>query len=169
MFLLLIFLVFLLFCLEAFQWGIGPSPTSPKVGKLCLEMVSSLEVSQIYELGSGSGNMACALAKQFPEAKVRAFEGARLIYLISKLCSLFYPANIQTYRRDFFDESLYQADLIFCYLYPKAMERLSKKFEKELRPGTYVLSHTFSIPNKLPQKVLRAPDLYQTPVYLYQY
>ena len=58
--------------------------------------------------------------------------------------------------------------MIVCYLFPKGMEKLSKKLEKELKPGTLVISHTFALPGWKPFKTLDVDDLYYTKIYFYQ-
>jgi hypothetical protein len=48
------------------------------------------------------------------------------------------------------------------------MEALSAKLRKELKPGTYVLTHTFALADWKPLELTHTRDLYRTPVYLYQ-
>lgn len=153
----------------SFLYGISPTPTSPTVKKKMLSLLPPLEESNIIELGSGWGGVVFSLARHFPSCKVIGYEISPIPYLYSKwiLSFLFLP-NLRLERRDFFQESFSQAKLVVCYLYPEAMERLKVKFENELSPESYVLSHTFAIPGWKPLLFDRANDLYQTPIYLYQ-
>lgn len=67
-------------------------------------------------------------------------------------------------RGDFLKKDLGDADVIFCYLMPKAMERLKKKFERELKPGARVISRAFPIHGWEPVEVFhfskRSPKVY---------
>ena len=153
----------------SWRYGITPTPTSAKVKKKLLQILPKRITGQIVELGSGWGTLAFSLAHHFPESKVKAYEISPIPYFISQLISkwLLYP-NLHFIRQDFFDISLENATLIVCYLYPGAMNRLKTKFERELKPEAYVLSHTFAIPGWTPMSFTEVNDLYHTPIYLYR-
>ncbi len=170
-FILILALLFTLGDVVWYSWryGISPTPTSPKVQSKILEILPSMNEGVIFELGSGWGTLACAVAKKFPRHRVDGFE----ISLFPYLFSLGYKKlqgcdRVNFYREDFFEVDLSQGILIICYLYPRAMERLKSKFENELSSGTWVLTHTFAIPGWEPFSTHYAQDLYKTPIYLYQ-
>ena len=71
-------------------------------------------------------------------------------------------------RNNFTDASLAGASLIVCYLFPRGMERLRPKFERELTPGTLVVSNTFAVPGWRPSRVRRGADLDASAVYVYR-
>ena len=52
-----------------------------------------------------------------------------------------------------------------CYLFPAGMERLKEKFERELRPGTKVVSHTHGVPGWEPLETI---EVDATPIYIYE-
>lgn len=153
----------------SWNYGITPTPTSPRVRELLLKMVPPDIRGPIVELGSGWGTLVFALARHFPLCKIEAYEISPLPYLISKIILKLgkYP-NVTISRRDFFTDTLEQAGLVVCYLYPEAMIRLKAKFERELPAGAFVLSHTFAIPGWKPIRQEFAHDIYGTPVYLYR-
>jgi hypothetical protein len=100
---------------------------------------------------------------------VKAYEISPVPYIISKIISRGYCcSNLQFIREDFFYVPLGDVSLVVCYLYSGAMTRLKTKFEKELKPDAYVLSHTFAVPGWTPISMIKAEDLYHTPIYLYQ-
>lgn len=153
----------------SWRYGITPTPTGPKVKKALLELLPTSLHGNIMELGSGWGTLAFALAQQAPMCHVWAYEISPIPYFVS-LCLQKWKRvpHLHFIRQDFFQVSLQDASLIICYLYPGAMQRLKVKFEQELAPGTYVLSHTFAVPGWTPLHCIKADDLYQTPIYLYQ-
>lgn len=166
-----LFLVGILGLIMGYSWryGITPTPTSPKVKNKLLKILPPEIKGSIAELGSGWGTLAFALAHHFPHNQVHAYEVSPIPFYFSKLISYLHPcSNLHFIRQDFFAASLHSASLVVCYLYPEAMSRLKTKFEKELTPGTLVLSHTFAIPGWIPIRLFKVDDLYQTPIYLYR-
>lgn len=146
-----------------------PMPTSPRVADALLGSIGHLPAgSTIYELGSGWGTLARPLARRFPHCRVMAIENSPLPIMVSRLVNRLHPCpNLSHRRADFYDLSLEPADMIVCYLCTGAMRRLREKFNRELRPGSRVITHTFSVPGWIPEQTIRAGDLYRTPIYHY--
>jgi trans-aconitate methyltransferase len=163
-FLFLIVVSLLLVLIWTVRNGISPMPTAPKVAKKLLEIIPVTEGARIFELGSGWGTLAFFLAQKYPSCKVVGFENSPLPYLFSKVRQ---KPNLSFKYKNFFDVSFAEADLLVCYLCPALMRRLREKFEKELRPGTVVVSHTFAVPGWEAQSVGLVDDLYHTPIYTY--
>jgi len=123
----------------------------------------------VVELGSGWGTLALGFARRFPNCRVTAFENSPVPYLFSRFLQSVIPVtNLAIERRDFYGISLTDADVVICYLYSGAMERLREKFERELRTATWVISHTFAVPGWAPNEVAQVQDLYRTKVYVYR-
>ena len=69
-------------------------------------------------------------------------------------------------RGNYFKKDLSDADTVFCYLLPEAMEKLKEKFARELKPGTRVVSRAFKLHDWTPVSRFQfAPRT--MPVYLY--
>lgn len=150
-------------------YGIAPTPTSSKVKQKIFQHLPQGLDGHILELGSGWGSLAIPLALNYPNSKILAYEISPLPYLISKVTAqCLCGDNLVILRQDFLQASFKDAMLIVCYLYPGAMSCLKDKFEQELQPGAYVISHTFAVPGWEPLLVDEASDLYLTPIYLYQ-
>lgn len=161
--------ILILFLLDSIKAGITPNPTSKRVKEKVLEMLPIEVKGEIYELGSGFGKMAIALSHAYPQKKVKSFEMAKIPYWIQRLFLVFFNSkNMELSKKNFKNQNLSSAGLIFCYLYKGIMPILSEKFIKELRPGTWIISHTFALPNWKPVQTIYVKDLYNTPVYLYQ-
>ena len=98
-----------------------------------------------------------------------AYELSPLPYLFSWIVNKICPKHNLCFERvDFFEKDLTDAGLVVCYLYPGAMARLKSKFDKELKPGTWVISNTFAVPGWHPVKIVEVADLYHTKIYLYR-
>ena len=150
--------------------GISPVPTSVKVKRVLLDALEEVAIQgKFYELGSGWGTLTFPMARRFPDSTILGVENSRVPYTISRCLSWIFPRrNMKLKRADFFTVSLAEANVVVCYLYRGAMERLRIKFERELRPGTIVVSNTFSVPGWVPEKVVQASDLYRSKIFIYQ-
>lgn len=150
------------------MYGIGPTPTSPRVREKVLAILPNKIEGTIYELGAGWGTLAFALADHYKDFSVVAIEVSPIPWLWMHLRNcLNRRSNLKIIWGDFFKLSLSFAGLIVCYLYPKAMVRLEKKIAVECK-NTWVITHTFAFPEWKPQNVVIAHDMYHTPVYLYE-
>lgn len=174
LFLLLLFWLALASAFSIIFWslknGISPMPTAIKVKSQLLKIPLNINSGTIYELGSGWGTLAFAIAKKFPSHQIVAYETSPIPYLYSVLKQYFCPQpNLRFHRLDFFHESLKEAALVICYLYPGAMQQLKDKFNEELPSGCLVISNTFAINGWDPLEIFSVNDLYKTKIYLYRY
>lgn len=144
-------------------------PSSSKAKDAIKNLLPSQIKGKIYELGCGFGALAFHLADLHPEAEIWAFEVSPVPWFYAYLTQRIYRfSNVKLFWEDFFRIPLGDATIVVCYLYPGAMDRLKEKFEKELSPGTLVISNTFAIPGWTPQEVIKVNDIYRTKVYLYK-
>lgn len=149
--------------------GIAPVPSSKKVKNKLLEVLPSTPPERIVELGAGWGTLAFALIKKYPHSTVIAYENSLIPYYFLVVRKFLFPAkNLILLRKNFFKENLASSDLIICYLYPGAMNKLWDKFNKELRPGTSIYTHTFSIFQSQPISIWKVADIYGTKIYHYK-
>jgi hypothetical protein len=154
--------------------GISPVPTTPRVAAeiFAASRAERLPLDAggtVYELGSGWGHLALALAGRFPDRAVVGYELSPLPWLVSRLWARLRPrANLALRRADFMAADLSDAALVVCYLYPGAMRRLRGKLERELPAGAMVISNAFLVPGWQPAEVRHAADQYRTPVYRYR-
>lgn len=105
----------------------------------------------VLDLGAGDG-------RYLVEA-VRGFRARAIGYEITALAWLAAWLRIRLTRtqgqakilfRDFYRQNLSAADVVLCFLTPRAMAKLGPKLQQELKPGTRVLSYAFSIPGWTP-------------------
>jgi len=154
--------------------GSSPVPTSRAVRSDLIQLLPERlpersRAQVIYELGSGWGGMAFALAKKYPEHSVIGYEISILPWLISQLRQLMSDQqNLQFRLANFNNHPLSDAALIMCYLLPVPMERLRHKLSEELTTGTLVVSNTFAFRgwSSLDDRI--ADDIYKSHVYLYE-
>ncbi|MFG6149864.1 hypothetical protein [Halobacillus sp. B23F22_1] len=151
--LLIFFMCFitLLILFDSAKNGITPTPTTSKEKAAALKLTESLHPSFIADLGAGFGTMAFPLAKQFPEAKVVAYETAVIPWIFLLIRNFLQPrANLSIRRKNFLKEDLSSYDLFYTYLYPKAMEQLQAKITHQ---RTTMISNCFAMPDWKPSLI----------------
>lgn len=148
MFLLIILiaiLVLLAFTFYAQLVGVPPVPTPKKVLARMIALAHIRPGQRVYDLGCGDGRIVFAAAAQGADAV--GLEISPLVYLwaIIRKYRLKSPGKILF--RDLLWVNLGKADTIFLYLFPTTIKLfLQRKFKKELRPGTKIISYAFDIP-----------------------
>ncbi|GGF25204.1 hypothetical protein GCM10010954_25090 [Halobacillus andaensis] len=141
----------LLILIDSAKNGITPTPTTSKEKAAALKISESLHPSSIADLGAGFGTMAFPLAKQFPDAKVVAYETATIPWIFLLIRRIFQPrTNLSIRRKNFMKEDLSSYDLLYTYLYPKAMDQLQDKISHQ---RTTMISNCFAMPDWKPSLI----------------
>ena len=149
--------------------GASPLPTSRPVRKAMLGLLPNNMVEPIYELGSGWGGLARALARRYPGTPVRGFEVSLLPWAWSRLRLMGGgPPNVAFALANFHGADLSDVALVVCYLPGPAMEKLRPKLEAELPNGALVLSNTFALTGWRAVEESTVPDIHRSKVYLYR-
>lgn len=167
--------------------GISPMPSNAIVTKNILRLLRELESAnninshtRIAELGAGWGSLVFAIARQYPQAVVTAYERSFVPWLILRIRRLLWvQPNLIIKRLDFLEQDLGHQQLFICYLYPGGMTKLADKIKIDKLSGL-LITHTFALPltkethveadgqtNVELIKKLQANDLHQTPIYVY--
>lgn len=147
--LIAIFILLLLFffvCPAYRGWqGIPWVPTRRKDIKRFLKLSRIKPGQKMYDLGCGDGRLVCAAAKVGAEAY--GFELSLLPFVLANIQRLFQKNRnkIKIMYRDFWHTDLSNADIIYLYLLPKMYPKLKKKFEKELKKNTVVITYVWPI------------------------
>jgi hypothetical protein len=149
--------------------GASPLPSSPATRETMLAVLPIRIDGPIYELGSGWGGLAVALAHRYPDQSVRAFEVSVLPWTFAKVRRMFGgPRNLEFRYGDFRRADLTDAALVSCYLTPPVMARLKPKLEAELKPGALVLCNTFAVRGWQPTATAMARDRHRSEIFLYK-
>ncbi|MTI12426.1 methyltransferase, partial [Sansalvadorimonas verongulae] len=152
--------------------GIGPVPSNRYVKKQLLTALPESVTGDILELGAGWGGISLALAKAYPSNKVIAVENSLPVWLFCWLRVMVWRVcgkvtNLEVQLCNINHTDLQSAGLIYCYLYPGAMKRLSSRLQ-ELSPGCALISNTFSLPGLAPEKCLQAADVWRSQIFCYR-
>ena len=108
---------------------------------------------RFYDLGCGDGRMLVAANHMYGVHGV-GYE----VNLFAYLCACF---RVWRLRRsldirlgNFMHADLSDADVVYCYQASGAIQQLRNKLERELRPGTIVISNTYTIERWLTPKIV---------------
>jgi len=142
-----------------FWGGINVATTKEKIEK----MVQLLEIKPgqtIVDLGAGEGKLMIALANA--GAVVYGYEINP--FLVAKAKKNIKKAGLEgkifIFCKNLWNQNLKKFDAVAIYPMGHMMKKLEKKFEKELKPGTKVVSNYFTFPNW-------RPIIVESNVYLY--
>ena len=120
----------------------------------------------VYELGSGMGNIALAFSEN-QNVKVVGFELSPIFYFISLVRKwLLKRKNAEFRMKNFYNADLSGATIVYFYLMPKSIEKMKEKFDKELKPGTKIISFGFPIKEWKAEKIIQGENLPK--VYFYK-
>lgn len=111
-------------------------------------MISLAEIKKgdvFYELGSGDGRIVVAAALRGAKAYGVEIDRLRVWYSRLWVRLLRLSQNAQIIHQDFFKVNLSKADIICLFLLPETNEKLTKKFKKELKKGTKIISYAFPL------------------------
>lgn len=127
-------------------------PSSRKKRHIMLEFANIQTNETVIDAGSGNGSLLIASARR--GARAIGIESNPLLVLYSRIRALFCAERktIAVIRENLFSYSFREADVLFLYLFPKTIEKLKEKLEKELKPGVRIISNTFPIPGWIPKK-----------------
>lgn len=121
----------------------------------------------LVDLGCGDGRVLRRASKYF-NARAIGYEVNLLAYIKARMLCLG-RKRVIVERKNFWPVDLSNADVVFCYLFPDVMRKLSDKLKTELKPGAVIVSCNFVLPGFTPARILRpGGTLSNDPLYVYQ-
>ncbi len=134
-------------------------PSPEVVIRRMLQLADVKENEVVYDLGCGDGRVLIIAAKEFG-ARAVGIEIRRDLYeqCLRRIRDLNLEDRVKVIHGNFFEYDLSDADVITLYLLTSVNEKLRPKLERELRPGTRIVSHDFEVPGWKP---IIIEDLYE--------
>ena len=147
-------------------------PLPRKSIKRILEFAEIKDSADFYDLGCGDGRILIEAVKTFGIRSAAGYEISPWPYLKAKFLvrRLGFEDKIKILRQNFLQTDLSKAGIIFIYLYPKAVQKLTLKFGQELKSAAKIISVSFPInnPEKFNLELLKSQKLDRFTVYLYE-
>ena len=110
---------------------------------------------KVVDLGCGDARVL----RMFEKQGVKDLTGYEInfwAYLLAKIKNKLLKSKSKVYFKNFKKVDLSKYNVIFCYLLDNYVNSLKEKFDKELKPGTRIISYSFSIKNwHKPEKIER--------------
>ena len=117
-----------------------------------LQMANVGKNDVVYDLGSGDGRIVIAAVRQFGAKRGVGIEldAARVQEAVALAKHAGVSDRVEFRRQDLFETDMREATVVTLYLGEAINLRVRPKLQGELRPGTRVVSHAFSMGDWIP-------------------
>jgi precorrin-6B methylase 2 len=140
---------YIAFIMFSFRDLVPYVPTPKKIIRTMIEMAEVQKNEKIVDLGSGTGKIIIAAAKQHKNNLIVGVEKSFILRTVTKFRLLFHPIlkkRIQIIKHDFFNLDLRSFNVVFCFLTPEALRILAPRFQ-QLTSGSRLTSYMFHLEN----------------------
>jgi hypothetical protein len=125
-------------------------PTSSKVSKEMVNFAALRGGEHVYDLGAGDARLLIETKRKHPDVVANGYEISPMVYLLGRYRIHRSKLSVGFHFGNFFHRDVSDADCIFLYLMPEVMGKLAEKFDRELKPGTKVISNVFRFKDRTP-------------------
>jgi len=140
-------------------------PAPARAIRMALAAAGLRRSERFYDLGAGTGNVLLIAEKEFG-ARATGFEISMLPYLIGRLNLFFHRSHAALVAKNFFDADLKDADVIFCFLTTRIMQKMEDKIKTGLTPGARVIVYAFPFPTMTPTKTITIHGQWKIFIYI---
>ena len=138
-------------------------PTPHQVVGAMLDLAKVGPRDFVVDLGSGDGRIVITAAARYKARGMGVDIDGELVSLANASARKQEVADrVQFFQKDVFAADLGSATVLTLYLLPEMMDRLRPKLLKELKPGTRIVSHDFSLGDWKPDRTIEVstPEKY---------
>ena len=137
-----------------------------------LEIARAGQEDVVYDLGCGDGRILITAVKEFNVRKAVGIEinEEKVKKAIENIKKSGVEGRATVIRGDFFEVDISEATVVTLFLLTIVNDMLKPKLERELKPGTRIVSHEFEIKGWTPEKVYIVEDesgMVRHKIYLY--
>jgi SAM-dependent methyltransferase len=131
-------------------------PTPQEVVDAMLKLAKVTKNDVVYDLGSGDGRIPITAAKTYGARGVGIdIDPQRIKEANANLAQSGITGNrVRFLNQDLFTTDISDATVVTLYLLPSLNLKLLPKFEKELKPGTRIVSHSFDMGDWKPEQTI---------------
>jgi predicted RNA methylase len=147
------------------KWDVPFVPSPDDVVEAMLKLAKTSAADTVYDLGCGDGRIVIAAAKQFgargvgididPQRIKEATENAKKAGVAER---------VKFIEQDLFKADIKAATVVTLYLLSTVNERLKPILKRDLKKGTRVVSHQFSMGDWKP---VQRSEVRGRPIYLW--
>ena len=126
-------------------------PTPQEVVDAMLKLANVTAKDVVYDLGCGDGRIPITAAKNFGARGIGIdIDPQRIKEANENLKTAGVGDKVKFVNADLFETNLSEATVVTLYLLPSLNIKLMPKLQKELRPGTRIVSHSFDMGTEWP-------------------
>jgi predicted RNA methylase len=134
-----------------------------------LELAAVKTGDTVYDLGCGDGRVLITAAQKFNARAVGIEISDKLVQRTNeRIAQLGLQQRISVVQGDLLQADLTNADVVVIFLMTDSNELLRPKLEKQLRPGSRVVSYAFAVPGWKPKLVDKTDGNDGHNIYLYE-
>lgn len=121
-------------------------PTPPEVVSAMLDLAKVTDRDVVYDLGSGDGRTPIAAAKEHGARGVGVEFNPKLVALSRQNAEKAGVGDrVRFINADLFETDLSEASVVTLYLLGSLNQKLLPKLQRELKPGSRIVSHAFTM------------------------
>jgi len=146
-FFVLLFIIGLLWIFVPALYGLPPVPTNQNRIRKALQLANLQPDETIYDLGAGDGRVLLIAVREFNAKAVGIEIGpvqCALIWL--RVVASGFGNKIQVKWGNYLKADLSQADVVFLYATSKEVLRVASYLEKQMKPGSRLISVSADFP-----------------------
>ncbi|MBI5619890.1 hypothetical protein HY950_02935 [Candidatus Gottesmanbacteria bacterium] len=143
----ILFALLVFFLVIAFVAGAPFVPSTNPTARVMIYLARIKPGMNVYDLGSGDGKLLFLAAEKGATAIGLEINPLLVLWTLFKKTLSPHRNHIIVLWRNFWTTDLSCADVVFIYLLPWRMEQLKNKLQKELKPGSLVVSNSFIFPD----------------------
>ena len=130
-------------------------PTPEEVVEAMLQVANVTKNDIVYDLGSGDGRIPVMAAKKFGARGVGIdIDPQRIKEANENVARNGVGDRVKILNQDLFTTDISEATVVTLYLLPSLNLKLIPKFQKELKPGTRIVSHSFDMGDWVPEQTI---------------
>lgn len=154
-FTILLIVVIVLTTVYAFIGGVPYVPTSRSIAQDMVDVARLKGNERVFDLGAGNGRILIEAKRKYPGLTATGIELAPTVWLLGLITIFLSRVKVRFLRGNALTTDVRNADVIFLYLSGGLLGKLEEKFDRELRPGTVVISHAFRFPTRQPVEIVK--------------
>ena len=128
-------------------------PTPNEVVDRMLEMAKVTSKDVVYDLGCGDGRIVIMAAQKYGARSVGIdIDPNRIAEATANAKAAKLTDKVRFVEGDLFEADISEATVVTLYLLTRLNEKLKPKLQKELQPGTRIVSHAFDMGDWAPEQ-----------------
>lgn len=125
----------------------------------------------VADVGSGLGGTLLSLARARPEGRFVGIETAPLPFAVSwlRVRASGLSGRLRLVYGDYRSQDFSAFDAVYCFLSPLPMPEIHAKASREMRPGSMLISNSFTVPDHPADEIVTVADRRRTQLHVWRF